>query len=388
MRKLVFLLLFGSCIVLGQNEKPSIEKINNYRKNDTIKVEMIIDYCVSNTFSNSDAVYKYAKQALDISKNIKYKVGEIRALNCIGNYYYQIASYDKAVKYYNEALSIAEKNKDKHNQVIGLSNLASVYTRIHQENKAISLFKIADSLLLATNNKYSQNRAALLTNMGMAYSSLKQHQKAIEYHLKTLEICENKNIPFGIALSKSNIGEEYIRLKKFTVAKPYLIEAAEISEKSGYDNFLGKIYKNLAEIDLSIANNSSAIQFLEKSIAIAKKVNDQTVLLTTTKLLYETNFVQNDFKNAFLNLKTYAEINEQINGNDKQQIIAEINTKYETEKKRSSNKVLISAKKNSRTRKQAPKNNIAFIDCRDYFVGNYGTVIFQTIQNKPTKPAP
>jgi two-component system, LytTR family, sensor kinase len=345
MRKLVFLLLFGSCIVLGQNEKPSIEKINNYRKNDTIKVEMIIDYCVSNTFSNSDAVYKYAKQALDISKNIKYKVGEIRALNCIGNYYYQIASYDKAVKYYNEALSIAEKNKDKHNQVIGLSNLASVYTRIHQENKAISLFKIADSLLLATNNKYSQNRAALLTNMGMAYSSLKQHQKAIEYHLKTLEICENKNIPFGIALSKSNIGEEYIRLKKFTVAKPYLIEAAEISEKSGYDNFLGKIYKNLAEIDLSIANNSSAIQFLEKSIAIAKKVNDQTVLLTTTKLLYETNFVQNDFKNAFLNLKTYAEINEQINGNDKQQIIAEINTKYETEKKEAQIKSLSQQKR-------------------------------------------
>lgn len=345
MRKLVFLLLFGSCIVLGQNEKPSIEKINNYRKNDTIKVEMIIDYCVSNTFSNSDAVYKYAKQALDISKNIKYKVGEIRALNCIGNYYYQIASYDKAVKYYNEALSIAEKNKDKHNQVIGLSNLASVYTRIHQENKAISLFKIADSLLLATNNKYSQNRAALLTNMGMAYSSLKQHQKAIEYHLKTLEICENKNIQFGIALSKSNIGEEYIRLKKFTVAKPYLIEAAEISEKSGYDNFLGKIYKNLAEIDLSIANNSSAIQFLEKSIAIAKKVNDQTVLLTTTKLLYETNFVQNDFKNAFLNLKTYAEINEQINGNDKQQIIAEINTKYETEKKEAQIKSLSQQKR-------------------------------------------
>jgi two-component system, LytTR family, sensor kinase len=358
MRKLVFLLLFGSCIVLGQNEKPSIEKINNYRKNDTIKVEMIIDYCVSNTFSNSDAVYKYAKQALDISKNIKYKVGEIRALNCIGNYYYQIASYDKAVKYYNEALSIAEKNKDKHNQVIGLSNLASVYTRIHQENKAISLFKMADSLLLATNNKYSQNRAALLTNMGMAYSSLKQHQKAIEYHLKTLEICENKNIPFGIALSKSNIGEEYIRLKKFTVAKPYLIEAAEISEKSGYDNFLGKIYKNLAEIDLSIANNSSAIQFLEKSIAIAKKVNDQTVLLTTTKLLYETNFVQNDFKNAFLNLKTYAEINEQINGNDKQQIIAEINTKYETEKKSAQIKSLSQQKKISELENKRQKTTL------------------------------
>lgn len=346
MRKLVlFVVLLWSIIAVGQNEKLSIEKIDNYKKSDTIKVEMIIDYCVSNTFSNSEIIYKYAKQALAISKNIKYEVGEIRALNCIGNYYYQMASYDKAVGYYNEALSIAEKNNDKHNQIIGLSNLASLYTRIRQEQKAISLFKIADSLLVATNNKYSQNRAAILTNMGMAYSSLQQHKKAIEYHLKTLEICENKNIPFGIALSKSNIGEEYIRLKQFNMAKPYLLNAAKASEKSGYDNFLSQIYKNLAEIELQNSNKNNAISFLKKSVAIAKKVNDKSALLSATKLIYETYYTQNDFKNAFLSSVEYAKINENIYGSEKQKYIAEINTKYETEKKEAQIKDLSQQKK-------------------------------------------
>jgi len=361
MKKIVFLVLFWSYIVVGQNEKPSIEKIKNYRKIDTTKVEMIIDYCVSNTFSNSYKIYKYAKQALAISKKIKYKVGEIRALNCIGNYYYQIASYDKAVNYYNEALSIAEKNNDKHNQIIGLSNLASLYTRIRQEQKAISLFKIADSLLLVTNNKYSQNRAAILTNMGMAYSSLKQHKKAVDYHLKTLEICENKNISFGIALSKSNIGEEYIRLEQFKTAKPYLLEAAELSEKSGYDNFLSQIYKNLAEIDIKNDNKSNAITFLQKSVAIAKKINDNNALLSANKLIYETYYSQNDFKNAFLSSVEYAKINENIYGSEKQKYITEINTKYETEKKESQIKSLSQQKKISELESKRQKTTLLLL---------------------------
>ena len=354
--KLFMLLLFISNSNFGQEKNNPLQKINTYKNLDTIKVEMIIDYCVSNTFSNSKEVYQYAKQALSIAKKINYPKGEIRALNCVGNYFYQQANYDQAVRYYNEALSNSEKNKDIQNQIIGLSNLASLYTRIHQEVKAIALFKTADSLLIATGNSISQNRAAILTNTGMAYSSLKEHQKAIEYHLETLKICKIKNIRYGIALSKSNIGEEYIRLNQYKNAMPYVIESMEISEKEGYVNFLGQIYKNLGEIYLQKKNKELAIQYFNKAITTTKKINDQNQLLYSTKLLYETYYSQKDFKNAFLNSVEYSKINENIYGSEKQKYITEINTKYETEKKETQIKALSQQKKIVTLESQRQKN--------------------------------
>ncbi len=344
MKLKVIVFLFGLINCFGQNDK-SLSKIENYKKNDSTKVELIVDYCVANTFSNSYKNLELANQALLISKKIKYTIGEIRALNCMGNYYYQQATYDKAVEFYNKAMSISEKTRDINNQIIGKSNLASLYTRIHQEKKALIIFKQADSLLISTGQEESQNRAAILTNIGMAFSSLKEHEKAIEYHKKTLKICENKNISFGIALSKSNIGEEYIRLKKYDISLPYLMDAMEISEKEGFENFLSQIYKNIAEINLQIKNRNKAIYYLEKAVFIAKKIDDKNSLLSATQILQHTFFEIKDYKNAYFKSIEHFQINENINGLEKQKIISDVNTKYETEKKEAQIKALSQQKK-------------------------------------------
>ena len=117
--KKIILLFFLTQVIYSQNKPDaSLIKIESYKKKDTIKVEMIVDYCVANTFSNSTKVLEMANQGLKISKEINYKVGQIRSLNCIGNYYYQQAIYDKATRFYLLALVIAEKNNDVKNVVI------------------------------------------------------------------------------------------------------------------------------------------------------------------------------------------------------------------------------------------------------------------------------
>ena len=38
----------------GQPTDLLLKKIENYKKRDSVKVELLVDYCVANTFSNSD----------------------------------------------------------------------------------------------------------------------------------------------------------------------------------------------------------------------------------------------------------------------------------------------------------------------------------------------
>lgn len=346
MRKtaLLLFLLFAAAAV-SQNKKLTLEKIESYTQKDTTKVEMMIDFCVNNVFSNDKKNLVVAQKALHLSKELNYVLGEIRALNCMGNYYYQQAIYDKAIAYYTAAIKIAEKNKDDKNIIIGKSNLASLYTRTNEIQKALQLFHEIDKRLIKTGYEFSQNRAAVLTNMGLAYSSVKQHTDAIRCHQKTLEICTKKNLVFGIALAESNIGDELIKSNRYSEALNHLILSKKESEKNGFDNFLGQIYKNLAEVHWQQKRQDSAVFYLNKSIAVSEKINDQNALLLANDLLHRYHANQNNYKMAYQTLLDFNSVNQNIFNKEKQNSIAEISTKYETEKKEAQIKALSQQKK-------------------------------------------
>jgi len=330
---LAIAILFLSLEAFAQTTPDLLKKIENYKKKDSVQVELLIDYCVANTFSNKIKNLEFATKALSISNEINYRVGKIRALNCLGNYYYQQAIYDKATIYYTSALRIAEKTNDVQNSIIGKSNLASIYNRTNQQEKALVLFKEANDVLIEKGLENSQNRAAILTNIGGTYSSLGKHNEAIIYHKKTLDLCKKLKIPFGIAISSLNIGEEYVSLKEYKKAEFYLEKSKEISEKESYNNFLGPIYKNLGIIYWHTNTKDKAITFLEKSILVSEKINEQNQLLQTTRILHQYYAKNNNLKKAYETSLKLIDLNKSVNGVDKQKAIAEINTKYETEKK-------------------------------------------------------
>lgn len=338
------ILLFSYARINAQALDSMVVKIEAYQKQDTTKVEMLIDYCVANTFSVSKQMLSYANQAYQISKNIKYNLGQIRALNCIGNYYYQQAQYDRAIKYYTQALAFAEKLNDTKNTVIGKSNLASIYSRTKQYQKALKMFNDADRILLSSGSEISQNRAAILTNTGMVYSAIGQHQEAVKLHLKVLNISQTLNIPFGIAISKNNIGEEYVFLNQPTSAITYLQEALQICLKNNYKNLLSSIYRGLGNAFEIKNNHEMALVYLKKAVEVSSEINNQNALLSASQKLYQIYAKNGDFKNAYLTTLSFMAVNDSINGLEKQKTIAEINTKYETEKKEATIKSLSQSK--------------------------------------------
>lgn len=333
MKKIVLLFILSGFCFGQENPKEALKKIESYSKKDTMKVEMMVDYCVANTFSNSDKILKMSQDAYSLSKELKYTLGEIRSLNCIGNCYYQQAIYDKAIANYTKALSIAERLKNNKNIVIGKNNLGNLYVRTNQPQKALPFFKEADSILVQSGQEYSQNRAAILTNIGGLYSSIKKHKEAIEYHKKTLELCEKLKISFGIAIATNNIGEEYVRLQDYKTAFGYLKKSQIISEKEGFDNFLGQIYKNIGIILWHQNKQQEAFNYLQKAIIISEKTNEQNMIIETLEIQQQFYAESNDFRNAYLTGLKLKKVNLSVIGIEKQKAISEINTKYETEKK-------------------------------------------------------
>src|SRR5574343_107149 len=259
----------------------------------------------------------YANKDNRISKKINYKKGEIRSLNCIGNYFYQQGILDKAIVYYTKAIRISEKSNDVENIIIGKSNLASIYIQIKESKKALKLFLESDQLLIETGKEESQNRAALLTNIGAAYSSLGQHDESLKYHFRVLALCKKKNILFGIALAESNIGNEYVQLKKYDNALPYLISSLQISKKNGIDSFLGQIYTDIGLVYYYKKRFAQSITYLEKGVLHCSKINDQPNLLRLNNVLQKVYAENGDFQKAYLTSQNFIRVNDSLNNKEK-----------------------------------------------------------------------
>lgn len=308
-------------------------KLNNHPQKDSIRVELLVDACVSASFSADTSVLNMAMEAADISNKIGYDLGKIRSLNSIGNYYFQRSIYDKAISNYINALKLAEKRKDIDNIIIGKSNLANVYNRINKTNESIQLFQECNNLLLIKGDTLTQKRAAILTNMATAYASIQLHDTAAYYYNIVYDICTQKEIKVGIAISLSNLGSEYYALKKYQKSIDYLVKGEILVNEMGYDFLKASVYKNLGKNYIAIGQKVIGIEYLQKAIQIARSNKDATNALESYSFLYPVYASIGDYSNAYQTVLKYFSLKDSTYNIEKDKTIFELNTQYQTEKK-------------------------------------------------------
>lgn len=308
-------------------------KLNNHPQKDSIRVELLVDACVSASFSADTSVLNMAMEAADISNKIGYDLGKIRSLNSIGNYYFQRSIYDKAISNYINALKLAEKRKDIDNIIIGKSNLANVYNRINKTNESIQLFQECNNLLLIKGDTLTQKRAAILTNMATAYASIQLHDTAAYYYNIVYDICTQKEIKVGIAISLSNLGSEYYALKKYQKSIDYLVKGEILVNEMGYDFLKASVYKNLGKNYIAIGQKVIGIEYLQKAIQIAQSNKDATNALESYSFLYPVYASIGDYSNAYQTVLKYFSLKDSTYNIEKDKTIFELNTQYQTEKK-------------------------------------------------------
>ena len=359
MKKIFVLLLF--CVsTYGQKSYEVLMKdLEKYPKQDTIRVEMLIDACVLATFMADTNVLKMAKEANQISTKLNYKIGEIRSLNCIGNYYFSRELNDKAIENYLKALRLAEKLNNFQNIIIGKSNLANVFSHTNNDKKAIQLLNEADKILLSQGDSLNRNRPAILTNLANSYTNINLHAEAISIYEKVLAICQKQNIGFGIALTLDNLGKSYLALKQYTKALVFFEKAKIEIEKNKVDFVRGKNLRNLGNTYNALGNSAKALLFLNQSKEFSKANQDNGGLSATYFSLQEIYSKSKDYRNAYNNLSDYTSLKDSLFNIEKNKTIQELNTKYETEKKEAQIKELSQQKQISELNSQR-KNTLIY----------------------------
>jgi len=275
----------------------------------------------------SDSAIFYLKKALKINKMIESDEGQFfNYLNL------SIIEEDNAVDNTLNALKYAEKTKNQRFISYCQSQLGVLYLYqgVYQESekylkKALITFDELDDY---------GSKASQYVNLGKLYNERdNDFQKAISYYQKAVinydKVKNNRDKSTALA----NIGRNYIKLSVLDSAQIYLNESLILSNETEYIQEKGRIYANLGEIAL----NKNLLSRAKKNILEALKISQKGQFLEDESdallLLSDIYSKQGKYKNALDAYISSTSITDSIRSIDKLEKIAELNTKYETEKK-------------------------------------------------------
>lgn len=291
------------------------------------KSDIYIDKAWDLILTGNDSAKFYISELKIISKNEKNQLLYVKTLEVEGLYFEVIKNnYKKASELYLEAIKIAEQHK--------LGYVGNLYHSIGVMFHTTDEYEKAEkyyqkSLESARKTKDTGLQAKCLINLGSINSSNKKYNEAEKLYLESLQYdasSETKRSTY------SNLGNLKIREKKFEEAIVYLEKAIEANPDTGKDGDVMD-YSFLIDAKSKLKNFNGIDSLLLKSKKLlhrTENLRSRSIMLKSIGNVYEA---MGDFKEATHYRNRYIEVYDSLKVQQREDIIYELETKYQTEKK-------------------------------------------------------
>ena len=305
-----------------------LQEIENDKKIAVLYNFIGIIYTKKNQFQKS---LEYYKKSLDLMNKVEDAKGKAISLCHMGIIYSRLGNYQEAFRVNFESLKIEENAGNKHGIAKNLNNIGILYKDIRNYEKALEYnqraLEIFDELDSQLGRSYSYN------NIGIIYKNMNDYEKALKYYFLSLEINEKINDQNGIANAFNNIGICYKYLNVLDKSIDFFVKGLEIRENMHDERGISTLKKNIAEDYLMQGNNKLALSESLHALEIAKKLQAKPIIKDCYNLISRIYSQDKNFEKALEFYKLYCEFKDEIYDEESSKKIAEMQTRYETEKK-------------------------------------------------------
>lgn len=277
-------------------------------------------------------------KSLKLYEEIENNKGIASSLNFIGVVYRNLGDYDEALQYHLESLKTWEEIGDKNGIASSLNSIGSIYWYLENYHKALKYYKKTLEITKETGNK--NGCAATLNNIGLVYSELEDYHRSTEYQLKSLKTFKEIGNKNAEAVILNNIGRDYFNLNNYNKALKYYLQSLKVREKIGDKYGLAVTLNNVGDVYLKLQNSNKAFYYFERGLKLAEKIEAKDLIKDGYESFSQFYSTKNDYKKALEYYKLYTEVKDSIFTKESSDKIAEMQTKYETEKKEKENEIL------------------------------------------------
>lgn len=369
----------------------------NQAKHDTTRISSLLKIGEYYEYINLDSSLCYYSKAIMLaSKNIDnnnispemshyYKLQKASLLTSIGNAYWTNADYDNAILSFKESILLYETCKHMEGIAIVNMNIGNVLNEkgdyiaaieyllksykyfeeygddywianisnsignsyYYQKNLEVALEYYLEAYSLYEKMNFQIGIAGMSTNLGLIYEQNQQSVLAVEYYSKSLEISKELDDEKGIADACIHLGNVYDIMGDHKKAFGYYSQSLQLSEKLNDLNNMVILYGNFASLNMDIADSlklngknglvkkylDTALSWGLKSLNLSKEINAIALIYESAGILRNVYERMGDYKNALFYANLYIETKDTIFSQEKTEALAEMTTRYESEKK-------------------------------------------------------
>ncbi len=275
----------------------------------------------------------------------------------IGNVYKSKGNYVDALKFHFLALHSREELNDSTGVGLSYNNIGLIYNAQSQYQDALLYFNKSLTISTAMNDK--RKMAMTYNNLSTSLKHLMEYDKSISYIEKATELNKAFGNTTWLGRNYNNSGNLYklkadeFNLNGDTLSARLYISKAMAAFNSALDIFKPNenrediilVYNSVAELYVGQGRLNDAEAYFYKSISLVENVDNKKLQLDTYQAaarLYNTlarqhsaadSLKANWLKKSLMYLEKSIAIKDSLFNESNSKQIAEIKTKYETEKK-------------------------------------------------------
>lgn len=301
------------------------------------------------TNGNLDTSKKVTNKALALYSNLHFMKGEASAYLLMSYINFESGLKDSAFSAIYSALKIYQKTNDSLGIIQSYVQLGNL--NLDYENTKAALLNFTKAAQLSKRIGESEGTMSSWDGLGRSFLKTKQYQKSLIYFVKLDSIYRQSGDIYSKAQNLTNIALCFELMGDFQKSKRYYQEALKACIKLKMKTGIALGYYNLGSNFLELNQPDSAIFMLKKSILISKGTNDPERISKSYILLAEAYAKKGLFNTAYQYHIMYSKLSDSILNSEKVKQIAEMQIKYDTEKKQQQIVLLDSQSKTKATQR-------------------------------------
>jgi signal transduction histidine kinase len=281
--------------------------------------------------SEYDLALEHFENSLKVWKQLDNKMKMSDLYNNIGLVYAHLSDYQNALKYLFKSLEHYENMDDEYGSAGTYTNIGLIYMNLGDNDRSEDFHQKALAIFEKIDDK--KGISASLHNLGIIAENQNRYEEALERYEACLEYNIGLDDKYVIATAKNNIGNVYQQLEQYDLALEYFQDALKLHQESGHKNGIAQSFRNIGAIYSAQNEYEKAIDFSKKSLDYAKQIDAKDIMMTDYEVLSQLYAAIGDYKNAYHYSNLYAKTKDSIFSEKNSKIIAELQTKYEINKK-------------------------------------------------------
>jgi serine phosphatase RsbU (regulator of sigma subunit) len=298
---------------------------------DSSKIEVLNELSAQVVDIDPAKAMRYAGDALKLAEGINHKRYIATSLHNLGNGHYNLGEYKLALFCYLKAFHIHEALGNKKGLLTASGSIGNVFLDMRQPDQALKYLEQTLVISKELNNK--RGMASALLSIGTVYSEKKDFKKALEYGFESLKIFQDINLKEAVATCFNNIADSYHNMKDYPKAMFYVTKAFETYKETGNVYGMALALNNLGDFYTSTGDPEKALTYYKRGLEQAKLIGATDRIVAAYRGISQAYKKMGKYREALNMNEIFQKMNDSIYNTESAKQLAEMQTRFETEKK-------------------------------------------------------